>query len=629
MKKYVSIIVLTILLFSLASCYEGEYVSSLPEGTSEAESYVPSVSTDGNSDLPADIAFADISDMDFSFSERDRDGEIRKDEIKEASSTADGYEITSEGTYIFSGTITDKTISVKAGDDDKVQIVLDGANISNSKGVAIYIGNADKVFITLADGSENTVCDGSDYSVSDSKSELDAAIFSRADLVINGSGSLKVLGRYKHGIVSKDDLKILGAALSVESQKVGLNGKDCVKISDATLDISAGTDGIRSDNDEDSDRGFVYIESGKIKINAGNDGIQAETALKIENGELDIVSGGGSKASLKDADESYKGIKAGLDILINGGKLKIDSLDDSLHSDNSVCISGGSFALSTRDDGIHANADLLVSGGEIKISGSYEGLEATRLFLTGGDIDIVASDDGMNAAGGADLSGGKNPFSPSGSSTSGERPAPPAKPDGFGNDIFGGERGEITVSGGYIHINASGDGIDSNGNFNISGGVLLVSGPTGNGNGTLDYDGSATVSGGVLIAVGSAGMAQNMSEAVNQGAIFSSFSYRSGGTNIALCDENGKAIAVFKPQKDYQCAIISAPEIQKGGKYSLYAAVNVSEADKNGFARNVDCSGGTHIEDIVMTSLLYGNPNGFAPGGPGGGDHGGGPGGRR
>jgi hypothetical protein len=195
--------------------------------------------------------------------------------------------------------------------------------------------------------------------------------------------------------------------------------------------------------------------------------------------------------------------------------------------------------------------------------------------------------------------------------------------------MFGGERGEITVSGGYIHINASGDGIDSNGNFNISGGVLLVSGPTNNGNGTLDYDGSATVSGGVLIAVGSAGMAQNMSEAVNQGAIFSSFSYRSGGTNIALCDENGKAIAVFKPQKDYQCAIISAPEIQKGGKYSLYAAVNVSEADKNGFATNVDCSGGTHIEDVVMTSLLYGNPSGFAPGGPGGGDHGGGPGGRR
>ena len=163
MKRYVSIIVLTILLFSLVSCYEGGYVSSLPEGTSEAESYAPSVSTDGNSDLPADIAFADISDMDFSFSERDRDGEIRKDEIKEASTAADGFEITSEGTYIFSGTITDKTISVKAGDDDKVQIVLDGANISNSKGVAIYIGNADKVFITLADGSENTVCDGSDY----------------------------------------------------------------------------------------------------------------------------------------------------------------------------------------------------------------------------------------------------------------------------------------------------------------------------------------------------------------------------------------------------------------------------------------------------------------------------------
>lgn len=623
MKKILALITALLLIVFAASCSFGQDASSGSESSRSQSSTggekYPEVSAGS---APDDISAADLDDMDFSFSDRDKEEGYRENEIENPKPVENGYELTAEGTYIFSGEIIDKTITVNAGDNDKVQIVLDNATIRNTNGPAIYIANADKVFITLANGSESTVSDGSDYTVSDSKSELDAAIFSRADLTVNGEGSLTVNGNYKHGIVSKDDLRIVGISLTVNARKVGLNGKDCVKISGADIDVTAGSDGIRSDNDEDADRGFVYIESGSIKIVSENDGIQAETAVKIDTAKIDITAGGGSKGTLTNADESYKGIKAVSDILILGGNFRISSLDDALHSNNTVTVSGGIFELSTRDDGIHADIDLAISNGIIKVTESYEGLEATRIFITGGKIDITASDDGLNAAGGNDQSGGGNPFGQGGF---GQRP-PSQKPGGFGNDPFGaGGNGEINISGGYIHIDASGDGIDANGNIAVSGGTVLVSGPTNNGNGAFDYDGSATVTGGILIAAGSSGMAQNFSTAENQGAMLVNTSTQSAGTSLVLCDKDGNAIVSFTPDKTYQCVVITAPEIQQGEKYSLYVKATVNGADENGFAHNTSCSGGTSVQTVTMSSLLYGS-GGFNPGG---GDHGGGPGGRR
>ena len=613
MKKFLSLILASLTLLSLAACGEGAEQSS-------QEVSAPELS---QGEIPDDISGADLSAMDFELTDRDKDGSYSASDAKAATETESGYEITSEGCYIFAGEITDKAISVNAGENDKIQIVLNNVTIKNSNGPAIYIGKADKVFITLAEGSTSTVSDGSGYSASDANGELDGAIFSRADLTINGKGTLNINGNYKHGIVSKDDLVIVDSAINATAKNVALNGKDCVKISNATLDVNGGSDGIRSDNDEDSDRGFVYIESGKIKITAANDGIQAETAVKILGGEFDIVSGGGSKSSAASADESYKGIKAVSDIVILDGSFNIDSLDDALHSNNTIRIEGGSFTLATGDDGIHADTDLAISNGDITVTKSYEGLESSRIFVTGGNFDITASDDGINAAGGNDQSASNNPFGNPGGFGGG-------KPGGFGMDAFDNGIGEIVISGGYMLVDASGDGIDSNGTFALTGGVVLVCGPTNNGNGAFDYGSGASVTGGVLIAVGTSGMAQGFSQAENQGAILESFSYRSGGTNIALCDESGNAIVVFTPKKDYQCAVITAPEIQQGKTYKLYAAVEVSEVDKNGFARNIACTGGTHIADITMDSLIYGK-GGFAPGGPGGpggGDHGGGPGGK-
>ena len=602
-KTFMILTLLLALAVCLASCAQGD------DTTSEISSPLSDIPA---GEIPDEVSKSDLGSMDFEFTDRDENGNYDKNNVTDVGEIASEYSITSGGTYIFSGSITDSTITVNAGENEKVQIVLDNAKISNSKGPAIYIGSADKVFITLKEGTENSISDGSGYSVNDEKGEVDAAIFSRADLTVNGSGALTVNGNYKHGIVSKDDLVIVSATLSVDAKKVALNGKDCVKINGASLNVTAGSDGIRSDNDEDASRGFVYIESGKIAITAGNDGIQAETAIKILTAEMNVTAGGGSAGSLGDQSESYKGIKAASDILIYGGEFVIDSLDDAIHSNNTICIEGGRFTLSTCDDGIHADTDLAISSGEITVTKSYEGLESSRIFITGGIFDITASDDGLNAAGGNDGSSGNNPFG-------GGRP----KPGGFGGDMFGGGSGEIVISGGYLLVDASGDGIDSNGSITLSGGTVLVSGPVNNGNGAFDYDGTAKVTGGTLVALGSSGMAQSFSEAEGQGAILTTFSTVSGGTNIAICDSDGKTVASFTPKKNYQCMAVTAKGLQLNGGYTVYVGAEIEDADANGFSEGSGISGGTKITEITLSSLIYGS------GGRPGGDHGGGPGGFR
>ncbi len=578
------------------------------------------VETSVNTEMP-ELSAADTSGMDFSFSDRDYSTDYNEETAK---ALGESYEITAEGTYVLSGDITDTTVKITVGDKEKVWLVLDNANIRNSQGPAIFVVSGDKVFITAKEGTANFVSDGENYSLVDGETDIDGAIFSRADLTINGSGSLEINGNSKHAVVSKDDLAIVSASLTLNSKNVALNGKDCVKITDSQINITAGSDAIRSDNTEDASRGYVYIQGGKAQLTAGNDGIQAETVVKLENAELSVASGGGSGNKLVSGDESFKGIKAGSDILVSGGEIKVDSRDDSLHSNNTISIESGVFELSSGDDGIHADTDLSVSGGSIKITKSYEGLEASRILISGGEIDITASDDGLNAAGGNDQSG------------FGGRPGM----GGFSNGI-----GEIIISGGFILVNASGDGIDSNSTFAMTGGTVLVSGPTNSGNGAFDYDKAATVTGGVLVALGSSGMAQGFSSAENQGAILSGFASQSAGTSFAVCDAEGKVIVSFTPEKAYQSAVVTAPELQSGNKYTFVAGGTVADADSNGFARNTTLNGGTALCEIELTSNLYsqgggfGGPGGGGPGGfgggqrperpdnsfaPGGGDHGGG-----
>ena len=500
------------------------------------------------------------------------------------------YQITQAGTYTISGEVLDTVITVDAGDDAKVELVLDNAVIENSTGPAIYVRSADKVTVTLKEGTVNTISDGADYEMTDGETTVDGAIFSKADLKLEGEGALFVTGNSKHGVVSKDDLVIGGGTITVTAQNVGLNGKDSVKIKDGDVTVNAGTDGIRSDNDEDPERGYVELSGGTIHITAGGDGVQAQTYLTADGADVTVLSGGGSGGT-PSGDESCKGLKAGGDIEISDGVITVDSLDDSVHANGNIDVTGGTLNLASGDDGIHADADLSVAGGEIHITRSYEGLEGTRVLILGGAIDLVAWDDGINAAGGSD------------GSAMGGRP---------GQDNFAGGTGEIIISGGYILVNAYGDGLDANGSLTVSGGVTLVSGPVENMNGAFDYDATGTVTGGIVVALGSAGMSQNFSAAENQGAIAYTFSAtQKAGTTFALVDENGNVVAAFTGLKDYQSAVVTAPAIRDGGAYTIVTGATIDGADANGYAADTTLTGGTVQGTVEMTGLLYGAGGGF------------------
>ena len=489
--------------------------------------------------------------------------------------------ITAEGSYTFSGTLEDGMIVVNAAKNDKVHIVLDGVSITSKTAAALYLLQADKVFVTLAKGSKNTLANGGTFVAVD-ESNLDAAVFAKTDVTFNGEGSLTVTSPAGHGVVCKDDLVFTGGTYTVSAASHGLEANDSVRISGAALTVDAGKDGIHAEDTDDATTGFVYMSDGRLKLEAEGDGISAAVYAQIAGGTVDIVAGGGSENGASHSSGNYggfmggmggrpgggqpssssttedaasmKGIKAVGNLLLSGGTVTIDSADDSLHSNASVTLSGGSYTLDSGDDGVHADVDLTITGGTVDIRQSYEGLEAVNVAVKGGKITLTAADDGINAAGGNDSSGS----------------------GGRDNGMFGrpggmhsASNGSIVISGGELHINASGDGIDANGYLKITGGYTTVVGPTKGDTATLDYDTSAVISGGTFIGTGAAGMAQTFSASENQGVVSVSVGNQSAGTEIQLIAPSGKTLITYKPALSFAVVILSSPEIDQGTSYTV------------------------------------------------------------
>lgn len=490
--------------------------------------------------------------------------------------------ITEDATHIISGTLDDGMIIVNADDTAKLQLVFNNVEINSETSAALYILEADKVFVTLAEGTTNTLSNGGTFTAID-ENNIDAAIFSKQDLTFNGSGSLTVTSPAGHGIVSKDDLVITGGTYHVTSAAHGLDANDSVRITGETsITVDAGKDGIHAENTDDPSLGFVYISNGAMNIEAEGDGIAAGAYMQIENGAIDVLAGGGSENGSKASSDSWggfmgggrpgypssstttdesstsmKGIKAADSILISGGTFNIDSADDSIHSDVSVTIKGGTFEIASGDDAIHAEETLTITAGTINITESYEGLEALDIDVQGGDIKLVASDDGLNAAGGTD-----------GSGMSGGRDGMFGGPGGMGGGMFASSNGSIVISGGDLHINASGDGLDANGTLTISGGYTVVVGPTQGDTATLDYDASATITGGTFIGTGASNMAQTFSDS-EQGVIALSVGNQSAGTAITLKDKDGNTVISYAPELSFQVVILSSPDIVTGETYTI------------------------------------------------------------
>lgn len=414
--------------------------------------------------------------------------------------TIDGSQITltEEGVYLVSGTLADGQLIVDAGDEDKVQVVLDGAAITSSTSAALYVRSADKVFITLAEGSSNTLANGGAY-VDIDENSIDGAVFSKSDLTLNGSGSLTVSAAAGHGVVCKDTLVITGGSYTVTAEKQGLSGKEGVAVAAGTFDITSGTDGIHAENTDDASLAFVYIADGSFSVAAQGDAVSAGGALTIGGGTFALTTGEGSASvelasstagagqrggfdtaqstAADAADEtSQKGIKGEGSFAINGGVFEVDTVDDCLHGGSDMTITAGTFTLSSGDDAVHADGALTISGGSFAIPYCYEGLEGLSVTVTDGEFDITSSDDGINAAGGAD-----------GSGFGGGR----AEQFASGSDSF------ILIEGGSFTVVSGGDCVDSNGDLTIAGGTLdLVC--NGTGNTALDTDGTYTHSGGTV-----------------------------------------------------------------------------------------------------------------------------------
>ena len=227
-----------------------------------AESPAAAASSDGTG-----AAAASAASPDSSVSKRDASGEYDASEAVKLS-PKDTLTITEAGVYLLSGEY-EGMIVVEAGEEDKVQLVLENASITNEDGPAIVVRSADKVFLTAAEGTVNTISDGKDYTLTDGETTVDAAVFSKADLTINGSGKLTISGNCKHAVVSKDDLVITAKDLTVNAENVGLNGKDSVKLSGASVSVTAGSDGIRSENGSDADKGFVSVVDSTLSIVSG------------------------------------------------------------------------------------------------------------------------------------------------------------------------------------------------------------------------------------------------------------------------------------------------------------------------------------------------------------------------
>ncbi|MDE7203677.1 MAG: carbohydrate-binding domain-containing protein [Lachnospiraceae bacterium] len=425
--------------------------------------------------------------------------------------TIDGSTVTimGEGDYIVSGTLSDGMIIVDVDKSEKVQLVLNGVDITSETSAAIYVKKADKVFVTLADGTENALTNGGTFVAIDDNN-IDAVIFSKDDLTLNGTGTLIINSPADHGIVSKNELVITNGTYQITAASHGMTGKDNIAIADGSFVITAGKDAIQSQNEDDDTLGFVYIANGSFLLNAESDGINAINEINIAGGTITV-------------EKSEEGLEARL-INISGGEIDITSSDDGLN------------ATDKRSSAVSSEAvfDMNTSMGNMSDKHTA-------------DRKSDSSSDKNTDEKKKDFQGGRGGFGGMGDTH---------------NDA------NIHISGGVVRINAEGDGVDSNGYLTVSGGELYVTGPSNGGNGALDYGIDAAINGGIVVAAGQSGMAQNFGSESTQGTILvNTQQQNAAGSDIVLLDSEGSELIAWTAEKAYNSVVVSCPEIRSGSSY--------------------------------------------------------------
>ncbi len=542
MKKFFAILlILALLLTALSACSEkDENTDGTPGAAVETVTVDPALVSDAFSDGDYKDVTNETPNAEITLS----GGEGTLSDTTRGSSGST-VTVTSKGIYRVTG--SSENVQIVVDDSTKsgnIYLILDSVTMTNDAGACITVENADKVILQVV-GDCTLASSGA------------AAVDAKDDLTVNGTGTLTVDAADDDGVKCNNDLRLTGATLNVSAGKIGLDAGDSVRIGGGTVNIEAGHDGVQVKNDEGTS--YFLMTDGTLNVTAGYDGIDVGTDAAAFTGSLTLAGGsvritaGGGRGNAK-TSTSQKGLKCDGVITLGDASLTVDAADDAISAGSDVEVGAGVTTLSSSDDGVHADGAITVTGGELTVQKSYEGLEAETVNLAGGTVSVTASDDGVNAAGGSDTTSAE--VGPWGASAT----------------------GTLTVSGGSVYVNSGGDGLDSNGSLYVTGGIVIVEGPTDSGNGALDVgDGQncvCSVTGGTVLALGSAGMAVNFNAGTQPSALVSV----SGKAGDVITVDDGSGFT-FTATKAFSTAVYTSPSLEEGKTYSLSVGANAVSLD--------------------------------------------------
>jgi len=536
--------------------------NALASGTTAADSSVGTTATTSSatatntaassSSFSTNVKSSEKLDVDTHYSEQDLSWDISSETAIDLSNptATDGVTvedgtltITKAGTYKLSGEYQGQ-IKVETADSDAVRLVLDNANITNSSGAALNVVNADEVILYSASGTTNTISDGADYTAT-GEDDPDAVVYSKADLTIAGEGTLKVNGNHEDGIHTSDGLVIASGTLEVNAANTGIKGKDYVDILGGTINVTAQQDGIKSTNDTDEGKGWTRLSNGTVTVNAGDDGFKASRVVEISGGSLTV-------------EQSDEGIEAQY-INISGGDVNVTSADDGM------------------------NASLKTSDSESTDSSA--------------NTSDTANQQQNNQQQGS-LPGGQQNGTSNQQQQGMGQPPQGGMPGGGGGGTFEVIDAAINVSGGHVTVNAEGDGIDSNGVTTLSGGTLIVNGPSQGGNAALDTNGDLLLNGATVLSGSTADMFEAPSTNSTSGylKLTNSSGFEQGST-VQVADSSGKVVANYKVTKsNVQLVLVSSSSIVKGQSYTVYTTTSAVDSNAASLA-----SGATELGSFTAS----------------------------
>ncbi|WP_315309135.1 carbohydrate-binding domain-containing protein [Rothia dentocariosa] len=601
--------------------------NALASGTTAADSSVGTTATTSsatatdtaasNSSFSTNVKSGEKLDVDTHYSEQDLSWDTSSETAIDLSNptATDGVTvedgtltITKAGTYKLSGEYQGQ-IKVETADSDAVRLVLDNANITNSSGAALNVVNADEVILYSASGTTNTISDGADYTAT-GENDPDAVVYSKADLTIAGEGTLKVNGNHEDGIHTSDGLVIASGTLEVNAANTGIKGKDYVDILGGTINVTAQQDGIKSTNDTDEGQGWTRLSNGTVTVNAGDDGFKASRVVEISGGSLTV-------------EQSDEGIEAQY-INLSGGDVNVTSADDGMNaslktSDSESTDSSANTSDTANQQQNNQQQGSLPGGQQNGTSDQQQGPGQPPQGGQSGNSQNGTSQNGTTGTGqqqnntqnrgnqnmgqppampGGNTQDGTSQNGTTGTGQQGMGQPPQGGMPGGGGGTFEVVDAAINVSGGNITVNAEGDGIDSNGVTTLSGGTLIVNGPSQGGNAALDTNGDLLLNGATVLSGSTADMFEAPSTNSTSGylKLTNSSGFEQGST-VQVADSSGKVVANYKVTKsNVQLVLVSSSSIVKGQSYTVYTTTSAVDSNAASLA-----SGATELGSFTAS----------------------------